>query len=77
MRLDWMVHYDLPEGSTTYPIDDPPEPRSIRDLAEEQRKLALLPLYAEIPQLADRSKELPQRRLRTCCWTACRRCSSC
>ena len=34
VRLDWVVHYDAPEGSTTYPIDDPPEPRCIRDLAE-------------------------------------------
>ena len=35
---------------------------SIRDLAEEQRKLAELPLpYADIPQLANRSKELPQQ----------------
>src|SRR5215204_6754349 len=56
VRLDWVVHYDAPEGSTTYPIDDPPEPRSIRDLAEEQRKLAALPLpYADIPQLAEHS----------------------
>ena len=57
-----MVHYDAPDGSTMYPIDDPPEPRSMRDLAEEQRKLAALPLpYAEIPQLAEHSKEPPQR----------------
>ena len=62
VRLDWMVQYDGPESSTTYAIDDPPEPRSIRDLAEEQRKLAALPLpYADIPQLANRSKELPQQ----------------
>jgi hypothetical protein len=62
VRLDWVVHYDAPEGSTTYPIDDPPEPRSIRDLAEEQRKLAALPLpYADIPQLAEHSKEPPHR----------------
>jgi superfamily II DNA or RNA helicase len=62
MRLDWLVHYDGPEGTATYPIDEPPERQSVRDLAEEQRKLAELPLpYAEIPQLATRSKELSQQ----------------
>ena len=62
VRLDWLVQYDGPESSTTYAIDDPPEPRSIRDPAEEQRKLAALPLpYADIPQLANRGKELPQQ----------------
>ena len=62
MRLDWLVHYDGPEGTTTYAIDEPPERESIRDPAEEQRKLAALPLpYADIPQLANRSKELPQQ----------------
>jgi superfamily II DNA or RNA helicase len=58
VRLDWLVHYDRPEGTATYAIDEPPERQSIRDLAEEQRKLAGLPLpYADIPQLASRSKE--------------------
>jgi superfamily II DNA or RNA helicase len=62
VRLDWMVQYDGPEGGTTYAIDDPPEPQSIRDIAEEQHKLAALPLpYADLPQLANRSKELPQQ----------------
>jgi superfamily II DNA or RNA helicase len=62
VRLDWMVHYDGPERTATYPIDEPPERQSIRDIAEEQRKLAEMPLpYAEIPQLATRSKELSQQ----------------
>ena len=62
VRLDWMVHYDSPGGAAAYPIDEPPERHGIRDLAEEQRKLAELPLpYADIPQLANRSKELPQQ----------------
>jgi hypothetical protein len=62
VRLDWMVQYDGPDGSTTYAIDDQPEALSIRDVAEEQRKLAALPLpYADLPQLANRSKELPQQ----------------
>ena len=50
-----------PEGAATYSIDEPPERQSIRDLAEEQRKLAELPLPYEIPQLANRSKELQQQ----------------
>jgi hypothetical protein len=62
VRLDWMVHYDRPAGIETYPIDELAEPQSIRDLAEEQRKLSLLPLpYAEIPQLASPAKDLPQQ----------------
>jgi superfamily II DNA or RNA helicase len=61
LRLDWSVHYDAPSGRETWAIDDPPEPQSIRDLAEERRKLAALPLpYADIPQLASTDKELPQ-----------------
>jgi superfamily II DNA or RNA helicase len=61
VRLDWLVHYDSPEGTRTYAIDEPAERESIRDLAEEQRKLAALQLpYPDIPQLASRSKELPQ-----------------
>jgi superfamily II DNA or RNA helicase len=62
VRLDWMAHYDRPNGgSTTYAIDDSPDRQSIRDLAEEQRKLAALPLpYADIPQLATPDKKLPQ-----------------
>jgi SNF2 family DNA or RNA helicase len=56
------VHYDSLEGTTTYAIDEPTERESIRDLAEEQRKLAALRLpYPDIPQLANRSKELPQQ----------------
>src|SRR4030095_1487957 len=62
VRLDWMVQYDGPDGSTTYAIDDQPEALSIRDVAEEQRKLAALPLpYADHPELAYRIKELPQQ----------------
>jgi SNF2 family DNA or RNA helicase len=62
VRLDWLVHYDSLEGTTTYAIDEPTERESIRDLAEEQRKLAALRLpYPDIPQLANRSKELPQQ----------------
>jgi superfamily II DNA or RNA helicase len=61
VRLDWSVHYDAPSGRQTYQIDDPAEPQSIRDLGEERRKLAALPLpYAEIPPLANPSKEPPQ-----------------
>jgi superfamily II DNA or RNA helicase len=62
VRLDWKVQYDGPNGSTTYAIDDPPAAQSIRDIAEEQRKLAALPLpYVDLPQLANRSKEVPQQ----------------
>jgi hypothetical protein len=62
VRLDWLVHYDRPSASETYAIDDLPERQSIRDLSEEQRKLAALPLpYVDIPQLANPSKELPQQ----------------
>ena len=62
VRLDWLVHYDRPAGTATYAIDEPPERESIRDPAEEQRKLAALRLpYADVPQLANRSKELPQQ----------------
>ncbi|HZL74176.1 MAG TPA: SNF2-related protein, partial [Propionibacteriaceae bacterium] len=62
VRLDWLVHYDSPAGIATYAIDEPPERESIRDPAEEQRKLAALRLpYADVPQLANRSKELPQQ----------------
>jgi hypothetical protein len=62
VRLDWMVHYDRPSGTETYPIDELAGRQSIRDLAEEQRKLSLLPLpYAEIPQLASPAKDLPQQ----------------
>jgi superfamily II DNA or RNA helicase len=62
VRVDWMMHYDSPAGTATYPIDEPPERQSIRDLAEEQRKLAELPLpYTDIPQLANRSRELQQQ----------------
>jgi superfamily II DNA or RNA helicase len=62
VRLDWLVHYDSPQGTTTYSIDELPERESIRDPAEEQRKLAALPLpYADIPQLANRSKDLSQQ----------------
>jgi len=58
VRLDWSVDYDAPSGAKTYQIDDPPERQSIRDLVEERRKLSALPLpYAEIPQLANPSKE--------------------
>ena len=61
VRLDWLVHYEGAGGSETYPIDDPPEPQSIRDLGEEHRKLAALALpYADIPQLANSVKEQPQ-----------------
>ena len=61
VRLDWSMHYDAPSGRITCAIDDPPEPQSIRDLAEERRKLASLPLpYRDIPQLASPDKELPQ-----------------
>jgi superfamily II DNA or RNA helicase len=62
VRLDWLVHYDEPEGTTTYAIDEPHEQQGIRDPGEEQRKLAALPLpYTDIPQLANRSKESPQQ----------------
>jgi SNF2 family DNA or RNA helicase len=62
VRLDWLVHYDRPEGTATYAIDEPPERQSIRDLAEEQRKLAGMPLpYADMPQLATRGKEQSQQ----------------
>ena len=62
VRLDWIVQYDGPERSTTYAIDDPPESQSVRDVAEEQRKLATLPLpYADLPQLANRGKGVPQQ----------------
>ena len=62
VRLDWLVHYDSPQGTTTYSIDELPERESIRDPGEEQRKLAALPLpYADIPQLANSSKELSQQ----------------
>ena len=62
VRLDWIVQYDGPERSTTYAIDDPPESKSVRDVAEEQRKLATLPLpYADLPQLANRGKGVPQQ----------------
>jgi superfamily II DNA or RNA helicase len=62
VRLDWLVHYESSQGTTTYAIDEPAERESIRDLAEEQRKLAALGLpYADIPQLASRSKGLPQQ----------------
>ena len=58
VRLDWMAHYDRPTVTETYAIDDPLEPQSIRDLAEEQRKLAALPLpYADLPQLASSVKD--------------------
>ena len=61
VRLDWSVHYDAPSGLATYAIDDPVDPHSIRDIAEERRKLARLPLpYQDIPQLADPNSELPQ-----------------
>src|SRR5215216_7208432 len=61
VRLDWSVHYDAPSGLATYAIDDPVDPQSIRDIAEERRKLARLPLpYQDIPQLADPNSELPQ-----------------
>jgi superfamily II DNA or RNA helicase len=61
VRLDWLVHYEAPSGSATYAIDDLPQPQTIRDVAEENRKLAALPLpYVEIPQLAS-GKEQPQR----------------
>ncbi len=60
VRLDWTVHYDSPGGTATYAIDELSEAQSIRDLAEEQRRLAALPLpYQDIPQLASRSKDLP------------------
>jgi superfamily II DNA or RNA helicase len=62
VRLDWIVDYDAPSGTATYAIDDPPEPQSIRDLAEERRRLAALPLpYADIPQLADHGNDPPQQ----------------
>lgn len=62
VRLDWQVHYDRPTGSATYAIDHLPERQSIRDIAEEQRKLAALSLpYADIPQLASSGREQPQQ----------------
>ena len=58
VRLDWMAHYDRPTVTETYAIDDPLERQSIRDPAEEQRKLAALPLpYADLPQLASSAKD--------------------
>jgi superfamily II DNA or RNA helicase len=62
VRLDWMAHYDGADGNTAYAIDDPPETQSMRDLAEEQRKFAALPLpYDEFPQLGQPGKEMPPR----------------
>jgi len=60
-RLDWRVRYDAPAGRLSYAIDDPPEPQTIRDIAEERRKLAALPLpYEDIAQLASPDKKLPK-----------------
>ena len=75
VRLDWMVHYDSPAGTATYSIDEPPERQSIRDLAEEQRKLRNCRCRTQ----TSRSWQTAARNcsssslLRTCCWTAWRR----
>src|SRR4029453_8996944 len=36
VRLDWMVRYDRPDGSTTYAIDDQPEHLSIREVVRHK-----------------------------------------